>query len=162
MAARRHLGLEVAANLQPEDLATVNDLAAVSSNLVQLTSDLATAPRFVVDAPTNMVPGSLTFLPYAVPANFVLRLQRQSDGSLRAAVTRSLMGAGLIRPEMLATTDFRTLARPGDVAVMLNEIGRPAVQALVLTPGGVTWPELKPWIASLLERGLQVDLSLLP
>ena len=162
MAARRHLGLEVAANLQPEDLSTVNDLAAVSSNLVQLTSDLATAPRFVVDAPTNMVPGSLTFLPSAVPANFVLRLQRQSDGSLRAAVSRSLLGAGLIRPEMLATTDFRTLARPGDVAVMLNEIGRPAVQALVLAPGGVTWPELKPWIASLFERGLQVDLSLLP
>lgn len=162
MAARRHLGLEVAANLQPEDLATVNDLAAVSSNLVQLTSDLATAPRFVVDAPTNMVPGSLTFLPYAVPANCVLRLQRQPDGSLRAAVARSLMGAGLIKPEVLATTEFRPLARPTDVAVMLNEGGRPAVQALILASGGVTWRELKPWVASLLERGLQVDLSLVP
>ena len=162
MAARRHLGLEVAANLQPEDLATVNDLAAVNSNLVQLTSDLATAPRFVVDAPTNMVPGSLTFQPHPVPANFVLRLQRQSDGSLRAAVARSLIGAGLIKPEVLATTAFRPLARSTDVAVMLNEGGRPAVQALIPASGGVTWRELKPWIASLLERGLQVDLSLVP
>ncbi len=162
MAARRHLGLEVASNLQPEDLATVNDLAAVSSSLVQSTPDLATAPRFVADAPTNMVPGSLTFLAHAVPANFVLRLQRQTDGSLRAAVALSSMGAGLIKPEMLATTDFRPFARPSDVAAMLNESGRPAVQALVLASGGVTWRELKPWIASLLERGLQVDLSLLP
>ncbi len=162
MAARRHLGLEVAANLQPDESATVRDVAAVASGLGQLTADMATAPRFIAEAPTNMVPGSLTIQATAVPANFVVRLRRQTDGSLRAAVALSSMGAGLIKPEMLATTDFRPFARPSDVAAMLNESGRPAVQALVLASGGVTWRELKPWIASLLERGLQVDLSLVP
>ncbi len=162
MAARRHLGLEVAANLQPDESATVRDMAAVASGLGQLTADMATAPRFIADAPTNMVPGSLTIQAMAVPANLVVRLQRQPDGSVRASLAKALPGVDLLKPENLTDTKFTVISDKSDVSAPIRDGSVSAVQALVLASGDLVWSEVRGWIDPLLGHGLQIDLLVLP
>ncbi len=162
MAARRHLGLEMAANLQPDESATVRDVTAVTAGLGQLTSDMAAAPRFIAEAPTNMVPGSLTIQSGAVPANLVLRLQRQTDGSVRASVAKAPPGVAMLKPENLAAAKFDFIADKSGVSAPIRDGSVSAVQALVLASGDLSWSEVRSWLDPLLGRGLQVDLSVLP
>ena len=162
MAARRHLGLEVSANLHPDESATVRDVAAVASGLGQLTADMATAPRFIAEAQTNMVPGSLTIQAMAVPANLVVRLQRQADGSVRASVAKALTGVAMLKPEDLTDAKFTVISEKSGVSEPIRDGTVSAVQALVLASGDLAWSEVRRWLDPLLGRGLQIDLSVLP
>jgi hypothetical protein len=159
MEARRHLGFEVAANLQPDESATIRDVAAVATGLGQVTADMATAPRFIAEAPTNMVPGSLTIQSGAVPANLVLRLQRQADGSVQASLVKAVPGVAMLKPENLTDAKFDFISDKSDVSAPIRDGSVSAVQALVLTSGDLSWSEVRPWLDPLLGRGLQVDLS---
>jgi hypothetical protein len=164
MGVRRHLGLELAAKLLPSDDATVADVLAASRTLTEITGDFA-APRFIADAPTNVVPGSVAFPTAPTPANFILRL-RASSGGAAAEVARKLMEGstvgGMFQPEELKAASFQPVAGPESLETLCKDGKLTSVQVLVLADRSLRWPQIKPWLEPLLKHGWQFDLAAMP
>jgi hypothetical protein len=139
-SVRRHLGLEIAINLHPLPATTVADLINAARAIEAASDDLATAPRFITDAPTNVVAGTISF-PKEVP-KAELRF-RIADG--KATFWN-------------AAEPARQFAAVADLASTMESV-RSTAQTLVQCDSKLVWAELEPWLRPLLQRGFQIDLA---
>ena len=146
LAVRRHLGLEVAVNLRPTRDTKAAEWIAVARQIAASTSDLATAPRYLADAPTNQIPGSISFL--ATAPNPQAKFIVESDATGRPT---ALLAAHLNPPQRAST--------PTEIAALASAL--PAgVSPSVHCPPAMTWSELQPWLEPFLSRGVALELLL--
>lgn len=152
-SVRRHLGLEIAINLRPGASCTVADMIAAARSIAGGNTDLANRPRFIAEAPTNAVPGTVSFPAEPPEAETRFRFGRNLSGT---PVRRAEVGQAF---EMIlqSAEPPRLLRRPAELAALL-EAERSTLQPLLQCDAQVRWSQLEPWLRPFLERGFQIDL----
>jgi hypothetical protein len=138
-SVRRHLGLEIAINLHPLPSATVDDLIVAARTIESASDDLATAPRFITDAPTNIVAGTISFPKEAPKAELRFRIAAGKATFWNVAE---------------AARQFTVVAELVSTMESLKSTAQPLVQC----DSKLRWSELEPWLRPLLQRGFQLDL----
>lgn len=157
LAARRHLGVEAAVQLEPSSATTLAEVRRAAAELSPHAAELAVAPRYVGEAPAGTVPGTVSFPMVPAPANLVLHLgPGPSAGLARATGT----------PPLVPASDWPALPRsklaaPSELDLALGDVRAGTPQVAILADPRLRWAEVRPWLAPFLRRGWQVELTTL-
>jgi hypothetical protein len=166
MAVRRHLGWEIALNVQPSSDTTLAQIGSTLAPLQRLNPDLAAPPRAFLANDRNDSGPTVTFRTQPIRAHLLVRLEKSGHAAKIRFATKStasgpLSKAALFEPADIATASFRPASDSNALNTILDSTSTPP-QTLVLAHPHLTWAELTNALEAFRTRRLPVDCVLLP
>jgi hypothetical protein len=162
LAVRRHLGWEVALNIQPDPDTLLDTVRYTLRSFDRFAADLATHSRALIHADSTNVPTSVTFRSHSIPATFLLRLTKPG-GTVRLEFARKaaslipLPQGDLFRGDEILQAAFQAVENRAVLDALLDTAMVPP-QTLVLVEPNVTWSELLDALDPILSRHISVTL----
>lgn len=157
LAIRRHLGWEVAVNLQPAPQTRLGSVFSAAAQLAPLRADFAHEPRINFSTDTNNV--SFLELPATPsPANFILQFTSRGVAFARHLANSQPSAPGLIAFSELSRENFTSLPNSAALVALLADGKLPQPKILLVVEDSLAWGEVRNFIEPLRQRGLSCEL----
>jgi hypothetical protein len=163
LAVRRHLGWELALDVQPDPFASIGSILTAVRSFDRFSSDVYTAPRALIRDGTTNAPPSITLRQQPIPASLLLRLTPSSKGP-QLELARKPVGffplpqAAVFRPDEIADAPFKPIADHSVLDHLLDGMAAPP-QTLVVADWALAWSELLDALAPFLTRHISVTVT---
>jgi hypothetical protein len=162
LGIRRHLGWDLALNVQPDPATSLDTILVALSPFDPLITDLATFPRALIQDNTTNAPTAVTFRSQPIPANLLLRLSKSGTGvgfqlARKPASLIPLPQATLFRPDEISNAPFQPVRDRDALDQMLGSTTAPP-QTLVLADPTLTWREIVDALDPFLSRGISLTV----
>jgi hypothetical protein len=163
LAVRRHLGWELALDVQPDPAVSLGTILAAIHPFERFGSDMYTAPRAMIRDGTTNTPPAIILRQHPIPAALVLRLTKSGSGLQREMARKQggffpLPQAAVFRPEEIAGAPFYPIEERSVLDQLLEGMAAPP-QTLVVADPDLSWSELLDALAPFLARHMSVTIT---
>jgi hypothetical protein len=164
LAVRRHLGWELALNVQPDPATLLDTIRYTLRPFDRFAADLATHPRALIHDDTTNAPTAVTFRSQPIPAKLLLRLTKPGNTVHREFARKPaslipLPQGDFFRADEIFQAPFQPVEDRAVLDTMLDGARTPP-QTLVVAESHLSWGELLDALDPFLTR--HISLTVVP